>query len=200
MITTSTAQNGLGESIIEGLRRHDPAALATLYDLIGGRAFGLAYRILGDRCAAEDAIQDAFLALWRHSSKLDRSRGEITSLLMTMVHHRSIDLLRARRGPLARNIDVDWLGIQMPGPDVLELACRAIDRDVVRRAVELLPGGQRAAVEMAYFQGLTAVEIADSCGVPVGTVKSRLRLALEKLKSAVGAAGSTMRAAPVTSQ
>jgi RNA polymerase sigma-70 factor (ECF subfamily) len=174
-------------AIMGGMRRRDPAALEALYDMMSGQVFGLAYRILGDRTAAEDASQEAFLTIWRQSDRLDPARGNLTSLLMTVVHNKAIDMLRVRRRRLAGSLDGEAMRVADAAPAVIEMVTSSLERASVRRSVALLPFEQRRAVEMAYFDGRTCVEIASICGVPVGTVKSRMRLAMEKLRQTVAA-------------
>lgn len=153
-----------------------------LFDRLGGQAFGLAYRILGDGPSAEDAVQEAFLTLWRQADRLNPARGRLASYLMTLVHHRAVDLLRARKGLAARNLPLEPAVVPAEA-DVLESVAQSLGREAVRRALAGLPADQREAIELAYFEGLTHVEIAETLGLPLGTVKSRLRLGLEKMRS-----------------
>lgn len=152
-----------------------------LYDRMGRQAFGLAYRILGDGASAEDVVQEAFMSLWRQAERLDPSRGRVSSLLMTLVHHKAVDLVRSRKGLSFGQPSLDSV-LEQGVPDVAEGVAEDQGRQAVRRALESLPPEQRAPIEMAYFEGMTHVEIADSLGVPLGTVKSRLRLGLDKLR------------------
>jgi RNA polymerase sigma-70 factor (ECF subfamily) len=164
--------------------------MEALYDRLSRQAFGLAYRILGDAPAAEDAVQEAFLTVWRQSERVDAARGKLTSFVLTIVHHRAIDALRSRKGQMSKQVSLDPELVEKAGPDVTERALLALDRDAVRDAVAQLPDDQRQTVMMAYFEGKTHVEISDELGVPLGTVKSRMRLALEKMRTAfAGRAG-----------
>ncbi len=158
-----------------------------LYDRLGGQAFGLAYRILGDGPSAEDVVQEAFLSLWRQAERLDPARGKVGSFLMTVVHHKAIDLLRSRRGEMMRRDPnpLDPPAFAQEGSDVLESVAESLERDAVRSALQSLPEEQRRPIELAYFEGLTHVEIADKLAIPLGTVKSRLRLGLEKMRQAL---------------
>ncbi len=170
-----------------GIRNADPDALEEFYDYTSRKAFGLAYRVPGDSAAAEDAVQEAYVTLWRQRSKIDPARGSLTSLLMTVVHRRAIDALRSNR---SRRTDVMSPALEYVAggdADVAERVMSSIDGEEVRNALGTLPDEQRAPVEMAYFQGLTHVEIAAKLSLPLGTVKSRLRLALTKLRTALGA-------------
>lgn len=182
-----SARTTYGDSneLIRGLQRHDPRALEALYDSNARRAFGLACRVLGDTSAAEDAVQEAFLAIWRNAHRLDPARGNVSSLLMTIVHHKAIDSQRARRGhgdPLP--LDFATLADERSA-DVLDAVDASAGRELVLKALGSLSPDQRRAIELAYFDGLTHVEIAEKLGIPLGTVKSRLRLALDKLRAAL---------------
>ena len=135
------------DELIAAVARGDQPALLALYDRHGRMGYGLAYRILGDAGAAEEAVQDAYLRLWRRAATFDASRGN------------------ARRSV----------------PDAWSEVSGRIESDRVRTAVETLPGEQRRAIEMAFFDGLTHREIAERDGLPLGTVKGRLRLGLKRL-------------------
>ncbi len=155
--------------------------MEALYDLLSRRAFGLAYRMLGDSQSAEDAVQDAFLSVWRAADRIDLARGRLQSYVLTIVHRRAIDVLRSRRSSQAEDLPDD---VPIPGErDVVSaIVSKALDGEVVRGALGELPVEQQQVVDMAYFQGLTHVEIAEGLGLPLGTVKSRLRLALDKMR------------------
>lgn len=155
--------------------------MEALYDLLSRRAFGLAYRMLGDSQSAEDVVQDSFLSIWRAAERIDLSRGRLHSYVLTVVHRRAIDVLRTRKGALSNSLPED-LPLADERVDVEGTVAKALDGDTVRQALEGLPGEQRQVVDMAYFQGLTHVEIAEKLALPLGTVKSRLRLALDKMR------------------
>ena len=157
-----------------------------LYDRFGRLAFGLAYRILEDGPSAEDAVQEAFLTVWRQAERLDPVRGRVGSFLMTVVHHKAIDLLRSRRGQAARSAPLDPATIEAQEADVLDRVATSMSAAAARQALRSLPPEQREPIELAYFEGMTHVEIAEALGVPLGTVKSRLRLGLERMRSAFG--------------
>lgn len=155
--------------------------MEALYDLLSRRAFGLAYRMLDDSQSAEDAVQDAFLSVWRAADRIDLARGRLQSYVLTIVHRRAIDVLRSRRSSQTEELPDD---VPIPGErdDVSAVVSKALDGEVVRGALGGLPVEQQQVVDMAYFQGLTHVEIAEGLGLPLGTVKSRLRLALDKMR------------------
>jgi len=176
---------GLGD-IAAALRARDPRALEALYDQLGRRAFGLAYRILGNGQSAEDAVQEAFITLWNQADRIDSNRGQVGSLLMTIVHRRSIDILRGQRGMSARIHPLEPGTLDPIAGDVFDAVANSMTYDAVRLALGALAPEQREVIELAYFGGLTQVEIAEKTAVPVGTVKSRLRLALTRLRKELG--------------
>jgi RNA polymerase sigma-70 factor (ECF subfamily) len=163
--------------------------MEALYDLLSRQAFGLAYRILGDGSAAEDAVQEAFLTVWRRADRVDSARGKLSSFVLTVVHHKAVDALRVRKGQMSRQVSLDPALVEKAGPDVTERALLSLDRDAINRALQTLPEEQSRPMLMAYFEGMTHVEIAERLRVPLGTVKSRLRLGLDKMRAALGGPG-----------
>jgi len=170
--------------LLDRLRRNERDALAAMYDAYGRMAYGLAYRVLGEAGDAEDIVQESFLSVWRQAERLDPARGSVRSLLMTIVHRRSIDVLRRRRGRPERALD-DAQPIASSAPDPVEFASQAEERERIQGAMKELPPEQRAAIELTYFGGLTIAEMATREQIPLGTAKSRLRLALERLRKAL---------------
>jgi RNA polymerase sigma-70 factor (ECF subfamily) len=171
--------------LLSGLIRNEREAMAAVYDAYGPLAYGLAVRVLGRSAEAEDVVQEAFLAVWRQASRLDPARG-IRSYLMTIVHNKAVDRLRRRsRRPEVPVEGVPGLVSEAPGPQ--EVAEAVENRELVRKAMSSLPEEQRHAVEMAYFAGLSASEVAERLRIPVGTVKSRLRLALGHMRRSLAA-------------
>lgn len=176
--------DGNDSDLIALVGKGDGTALMTLYDRYNRQAFGLAFRILSDAATAEEVVQDAFLALWRNATSFDTSRGAVKTWLLTIVHNRSIDRLRSAksRGGQVELEVADYAGANTdPWDEVTD----QLDGVQVRAAVAELPPDQRAAVEMAYFQGLTHQEISDRTSIPLGTVKGRLRLGLRKLSTSL---------------
>jgi RNA polymerase sigma-70 factor (ECF subfamily) len=155
-------------------------ALDTLYEQYARQAMGLALRIVGERETAEEVVQEAFLSVWRNARRFEPGRGSVRTWLLGIVHHRAIDRLRGRprTAPLPEE-----LGPDPNAPDPWALAAQRLDRAAIRQALEQLPAEQRQAIELAYFTGLTQTQIAAAIGVPLGTVKGRLRLGLARLRS-----------------
>jgi RNA polymerase sigma-70 factor, ECF subfamily len=176
------AAPGPGDNeLIGAVAAGDHAALLALYDRHGRMAYGLAYRILGDAGAAEEAVQDAFLRVWRRAETFDPARGGGRSWLLTVVHRCAIDLHRRRAGAPPVVAGLDDIAERQSTTDTWHDVAERLDRERVRAAVETLPGEQRRAIEMAFFDGLTHREIAERDGLPLGTVKGRLRLGLRRL-------------------
>lgn len=160
------------------------ADLETLYDTHHRQAIGLAYRMLGDLGDAEEVVQEVFLSAWRSGHTYDPSRGSPHTWILSLVRNRSIDVLRARRRrpvqPLAEGVDV---------PDTADVPAQAVsnvDAQSAYEALKALPPEQKQAIELAYFGGLSHTEIATQLAAPVGTVKGRIRLGLDRLRVAMG--------------
>ena len=169
------------DELIAAVARGDQPALLALYDRHGRVTYGLAYRILGDSGAAEEAVQDAYLRIWRRAATFDAVRGNARSWLLTIVHHCAIDLLRRRAGAPPVMAGLDEMAERRSVPDAWAEVSGRMESERVRSAVETLPEEQRRAIGMAFFDGLTHREIAERDGLPLGTVKGRLRLGLKRL-------------------
>ncbi len=169
----------------------DAAALATLYDRHSSGAYSVAMRITGNGRDAEDVVQDAFMGLWRRAASFDPGKASTRTWLFAIVHHRSIDCLRRRRGPTD---SLDAEGTLPSGLHVEDIASGVLDRlegEQLWNAVRQLSGVQRQAIELAFGHGLSHQEVADMTGVPLGTAKSRVRLGLARLRAGLDqAAGS----------
>lgn len=161
----------------------DAAALGTLYDRTNRLVYGLALRILGETADAEEVTLDVYTQVWKQADRFDPARGEAVTWLLTLTHSRAIDRLRSRSGSRRREQELDeGAAFAAEGPDpeaATELGQRARS---VRCALALLSPEQRQVIELAYFEGLTHVEIAERIGQPLGTTKSRIRLGMAKLR------------------
>jgi RNA polymerase sigma-70 factor, ECF subfamily len=180
------------ETLLAGLAAGRLEALDTLYDRYRSMAFAIARRITADDGLAEDVVQEAFLGAWRAADRYVPGKGSVRTWLLSIVHHRAIDAVRRRR-PVSE-LPAEEEGARTPAPlvlpDVWGEVAGNLDRDAIRAALATLSDVQREALELAYFSGLTQVEIAERTGVPLGTVKGRVRLALVALRRALEPAGS----------
>jgi RNA polymerase sigma-70 factor (ECF subfamily) len=175
--------------VMRDLADGSATAFERLYDTHGGPAFSLALHMLRDRGRAEEVTQEAFLSIWRNGRLYDAGRGSVRTWVLGIVRHRAIDAMRRegrheqRRGPSldAGSPDAPPLEIEAGERTDVEVA-RRFDRRNVRSALGELPEDQRRAIELAYFSGLTQEEISDALNVPLGTVKGRMRLGLQKLR------------------
>ena len=166
-------------------RRGNPRAFELLYDRHGGAAFSLAYRMVGNRVTAEDISQEAFLSIWRSRLRYAPERGSVRTWVLGIVHHRAIDALRRnlvhdRRRASAEGIEESHEAPEREQTDV-EVARRDEARQV-RAAMAELPDEQVRVIELAYFGGFSHSEIAEMLDMPIGTVKGRMRLGLDKLR------------------
>ncbi len=169
-------------AILRQIADRDPRGVELLYDRYSGVAFALAYRLLGERGSAEDVIQEAFLNVWRQGATYDMRRGTVRTWLLTIVHHRAIDQMRSARSKVGADTVID---AAMPLPakeDTWTEVVQGLEHERVRQAMATLPPEQRQVVDLAYYGGFTHTEIAQRIGIPLGTVKGRMRLALDKLR------------------
>ena len=174
--------------LLEGIAQRDESSLAVLYDRYHLLAFSLALRVVNDRGRAEDVVQDAFLSIWRKAGSYVEGRGSVKTWLTSIVRNRAIDLVRARRESDSDDEAV-LLAIRDPRPSVIEQVTATLDRDVIRGAIGELPLEQRQAIAMAYFEGRSHSEISEATGLPLGTVKSRIRLGMHRLRGLLLEAG-----------
>jgi RNA polymerase sigma-70 factor (ECF subfamily) len=176
------------EELMVHVERGDSHALEVLYDRHGGPAYSLAHRIMGERQAAEDVTQDAFLSVWRTSAGYDAARGSVRSWLLQIVRNRAIDALRrstARGGRL--DFDDDGLLDAQEAPERTDAEVSRRERaQHVRGALRDLPQDQAQVLGLAYFAGFTHSEIAELLSMPLGTVKGRMRLGLQKVRANLG--------------
>jgi RNA polymerase sigma-70 factor (ECF subfamily) len=172
------------EELMPCIGRKDPEAFEVFYDRHGGAAFSLAYRILGERGAAEDCIQEAFISIWRSGGKFDPTRGSVRSWTLSIVRNRAIDVLRSKAGKAPKmTFDDDEIIESRPADELTdEEAMRNETATEVRGALSQLPDEQSKVIQLAYFGGFSQSEIAAMLNVPLGTVKGRMRLGLEKIR------------------
>lgn len=167
-------------ALLQQVRDGNQQAIAAIYDRYGGIVYSGALRVLGDRQLAEDVAQEIFFQLWRNPSAFAEGRGSLGAWLMVVARNRAIDILRRRKPEDA----VEDIALALPY-DLSAEAERNIVMEKVRQALNDLPQEQQSALEMAFFEGLTHPEIAARTGIPLGTVKTRIRLALIGLRKAL---------------
>jgi RNA polymerase sigma-70 factor, ECF subfamily len=173
------------EELMPLIGKKDPEAFEVFYDRHGGVAYSLAYRIVGDRAAAEDVTQEAFISIWRSGARFDPTRGSVRSWMLSVVRNRAIDALRSKAAKAPKlSLDDEAILDQRPAEQLTEEeAMRHETASEVRGAIGHLPGEQSKVIELAYFGGFSQSEIAAMLGVPLGTVKGRMRLGLEKIRA-----------------
>ncbi|HEX2468530.1 MAG TPA: sigma-70 family RNA polymerase sigma factor [Solirubrobacterales bacterium] len=182
------------EDLVTLVERKNADAFEVLYDRHGSAAYSLAHRIVGDRSVAEDVTQEAFLSLWRSGARYDSARGSVRSWTLGIVRNRAIDALRRASGP-APKLDLDDEAVldAQAGAELTD--AEAIRRETSRRlrgVLNELPREQSEVIGLAYFGGFTHSEIAEMLGMPLGTVKGRMRLGLEKIRAGL-AEGMSVR-------
>jgi len=177
------------EDVMQLVRRGDARAFEVLYDRHSGVAFALAYRMVGTRATAEEVVQEGFLALWRSGARYDRARGSVRTWILGIVHNRAIDALRRGTVHDRRRASDEGIEERFAAEDRtdVEVARRDEAREV-RSALDTLPPDQLRVIELAYFGGFSHSEIAQMLETPIGTVKGRMRLALAKMRDALGPA------------
>jgi RNA polymerase sigma-70 factor (ECF subfamily) len=175
------------EELMQLVYRGNAAAFEVIYDRHADAAFSLAFRMCRQRALAEDVVQEAFLSLWRSGARYDRNRGSVRTWTLGIVHNRAIDALR-RKTVRDRGLTTEE-GIEerIPARERTELEfARRDEAREIREALEQLPKEQSRVIELAYFGGLTHVEIASMLDVPIGTIKGRMRLGLSKMRMTLG--------------
>ena len=175
------------EALVSLVASYDEQALAELYDRFGRVAYGLALRILRDEALAQDAVQEAFLGVWRSADRYLPERAKASTWILTLVHRRAVDLVRREDRRRGEPLD------DAPEPVALSTvegeATLGFQRRVVQEALKGLPADQREALELAYYGGLTQSELAERLGQPLGTIKSRMFMGLARLRDLLAQAG-----------
>ena len=180
------------EALINAIAEGAEWAMEPLYERYNRVLYSLAYRMVADHQVAEDLLQDAFLSVWRRATSYSPQSGSVRSWLVSIVHHRTIDYLRAvRRRSILK--EATWEEVEQDErtafPDVWDEAWRSVQSAQVRAALMNIPTEQRMVIELAYFQGWTHSEIAAGCEIPLGTVKARMRLGLSRLRGLLAQMG-----------
>jgi RNA polymerase sigma-70 factor (ECF subfamily) len=168
------------EAVVALIARSDEQALAELYDRLGRVAYGLALRVLRDDALAEDAVQDAFLTVWRSAATFIPERAKASTWVLTLVHRRAVDLVRREERRRAEPLEA---AAEPAGdPSAADAVWLRYERERVQAALRRLPDQQREALELAYYGGFSQSELAERLGQPVGTIKSRMFSGLSRLR------------------
>ena len=171
------------EAVLALVARSDEQALAELYRRFGRLAYGLAFRILRDDALAQDAVQEAFLGIWRAAGRFSAERAKPSTWLLTLVHRRAVDLVRREERRRTEPLEAETEPGDVEATDEAELAAQ---RQTIREALRQLPAEQREAIELAYYGGYTQSELAERLGQPLGTIKSRMFTGLARLRETLG--------------
>ena len=175
------------EDLMQLVRRGEASAFEVVYERHCGAAFSLAYRMCGTRSAAEDVVQEAFLSLWRSGARYDRTRGSVRTWVLGIVHNRAIDSLRRSVVHDRRRASDEGIEERFEARDRTDVEVARLDEaQEIRTALQTLPAEQCRVIELAYFGGFTQTEIASMLETPIGTVKGRMRLGLEKMRAQLG--------------
>jgi RNA polymerase sigma-70 factor (ECF subfamily) len=184
-IERERAERLADEDLMPLIADKDPEAFEVFYDRHGGAAYSLAYRIVGERSRAEDVTQEAFLSIWRSGARFDRTRGSVRAWTLGIVRNRAIDALRRESGGAPKlTFDDEAILEQRPSGELTdEEAMRREEASELRGALRELPTEQSKVIQLAYFGGFSHSEIAEMLGMPLGTVKGRMRLGMEKIRT-----------------
>jgi RNA polymerase sigma-70 factor, ECF subfamily len=186
-VVAEDIRNLADEEVMQLVGEGSPRAFELLYNRHGGAAFSLAYRMVGDRVAAEDIAQEAFLSIWRSRMRYDAARGSVRTWVLGIVHNRAIDALRRGASYERRREPLDVVEERHEAPERTDVeAARREEARSVRSALDTLPPDQRRTIELAYFAGFSHSQIAELLDEPIGTIKGRMRLGLGKLRDQLG--------------
>jgi RNA polymerase sigma-70 factor, ECF subfamily len=186
-VVAADIRNLADEEVMQLVGEGSPRAFELLYDRHGAAAFSLAYRMVGDRVAAEDIAQEAFLSIWRSRMRYDAARGSVRTWVLGIVHNRAIDALRRGASYERRREPLEVVEERHEAPERTDVeAARREESRSVRSALDRLPPDQRRTIELAYFAGFSHSQIAELLDEPIGTIKGRMRLGLDKLRDQLG--------------
>ncbi|RKT33444.1 RNA polymerase ECF family sigma subunit [Microbacterium sp. AG1240] len=172
--------------LLQRVAAGDNTAFARLYDMMSSRVFGLVLRVLVDRSQSEEVLQEVFLEIWQSASKFAPNRGQGRSWVLTMAHRRAVDRVRSSQASADRDVRVGFRDLEAPRDDVAESVEMRIEGRRVAEAVAALPEAQREAITLAYYGGYSQSEIATLLGSPLGTIKTRMRDGLSRLRTLMG--------------
>ncbi|WP_296194098.1 ECF RNA polymerase sigma factor SigK [uncultured Microbacterium sp.] len=177
----------IGELLVR-VASGDQTAFAALYDALSARAFGLILRVLVDRAQSEEVLQEVFLEVWQSAARFAPNKGQGRSWVLTIAHRRAVDRVRASQASADRDVRTGFRDLEVPHDGVAEEVETRIEATKVATALRALPESQREAITLAYFGGYSQSEIAALIGAPLGTVKTRMRDGLSRLRAEMGVA------------
>jgi RNA polymerase sigma-70 factor (ECF subfamily) len=185
-VAESSTSDDSAEDLLALVARGDEAAFGRLYDLAAGMVFGLVRRVLRDEAQSEEVFQEVMLEVWRTASRFDQDRGKATTWMMTMAHRRAVDRVRSAQASANRDERVAAMTVDTPFDEVVEQVTDRIEQRKVRRCLSSLTDLQRESVLLAYYQGYSYPEVSTLLSVPLGTVKTRMRDGLIRLRACLG--------------
>ena len=172
--------------LLQRIAGGDEAAFARLYDLLSPRVFGLILRVLVDRAQSEEVLQEVFLEVWRSASRFAPNRGQGRTWVLTIAHRRAVDRVRASQASSDRDVRVGFRDLDVAHDGVAEQVELRVEAERVTAALRTLPEAQREALTLAYYGGYSQSEIAALLGAPLGTIKTRMRDGLSRLRVEMG--------------
>lgn len=176
------------EDLLQAVARGDQTAFAELYDRLAPVVYGIIRRVVRDPAQSEEVAQEVFVEIWRTSSRFDRTRGTAQTWVLTMAHRRAVDRVRSEQASRNRNDHVGHRDQTRSFDEVAEGVETKLEQEQMRGALDVLTDLQREAVELAYYKGYTYREVADLLDTPLGTIKTRMRDGLIRLRDAMGVA------------
>lgn len=185
-MTAADLGDARDRDLLRRIGRGHEEAFRELFGKYAPTAKALALRVLRQPFLADETVQEAFLALWRHPQGYEPERGSVRAWLMSTVHHRAVDLVRREQAHRRRMSVVPEPAPEDPAEEALEAVGVPEERAAVRAALEDLPPEQREVIELMYFEGLTQSQVAERTSIPLGTVKSRALLAMRRLRASLG--------------
>lgn len=174
------------ENLLSAAARGDEQAFARLYDLTSSRVYGMVLRVLRDAAQAAEVTQDIYLEVWRQSARFDSNKGAVLPWLLMIAHRRAVDRVRSAQSAVVRDDKYAVLTEERPYDSVSEQVQTSLDAQRVRKVLGDLTPAQREAVSLAYFGGYTHIEVAELLKIPLGTVKTRIRDGLIRMRDALG--------------
>ncbi len=173
-------------ALLQRVAQGDQAAFAELYDMMSPRVFGLILRVLVDRSQSEEVLQEVFLEVWQSAAKFAPNKGQGRSWLLTIAHRRAVDRVRSSQASADRDVRAGFRDIEVPRDDVAESVELRVEGQRLVTALSALPEAQREALTLAYYGGYSQSEIAAMTGTPLGTIKTRMRDGLTRLRNEMG--------------